>query len=291
VAAPGRGGAPTATRDPEVCFIVRVMPSHAANVPAFAFSIFAGGYAKVRIILLRTYPAPRGGGGAPDDFEVLADYINAALPAPRVEVSEIDSAVIDRDFPGIARDYSPDSPPTLDGGFPATDLLIEQILAKRAAIWGRDGPQTWPFVNYGYCDALVVTNGDNLYTGAFLPAVVEALDTHHLVGTWFVSRYPNTQELMDAGRRRGRVGGPTRLGRNYEFNASFTPGGIDLGAAAVRTDALAAFGTRFVIDRLRADPTGTSIDFVGADGLFFATLSAVPGLASVVLPRTLFVHQ
>ena len=287
-ALPGRGGAPSATRDPQVCFIVRAMPSHITNLPALVFSILASGYPSVRVFLLRTFSESDP---AAEDFHVLADYINAALPEPLVEVSPLTSDVTDRDFPGIARDYSSNSPPTGDGGYPVTDLLIEQIIAKRAGIWGRDGPATWPFVNYGFCDAIVVTNGDNLYANQFLPAIVAQLDKSHLVGTWFVSRYTNTEALMAAGKKRGRVGGPTRIGRDYEFNASFTVGGIDLGAAAVRTDALAMTGVRFVIDRLRKDPSGKSIDFVNCDGLYFQKLVETPDLGAVILERTLFVHQ
>jgi hypothetical protein len=146
-------------------------------------------------------------------------------------------------------------------------------------------------VNIGFCDAIVVTNGDNLYAKEFVPAVLEKLvENFHLVGTWFVSRYVNDEYTAAKNKLSGRIGGPTRLGRDYEFNASFNLRGIDLGAAAFRTDAIAKHGVRFVIDRLRKDPKGTSINFVEADGNFFQELKNSPGIFSSIIERSLFVH-
>ena len=266
--------------EPDICFIVRVMPAHAANLPALLFSIFASANPSVRVFLLRTFSS----GGAQDDvFHVLADYVNAALPERRVEVSGLDSDVIAAAFPGIARGV-----PTGDGGFPVTDLLLEEILDNRRRRGAHTGAGAQ---NTGYCDSVVVTNGDNLYAYNFIPAVMEALADHDVVGTWFISRYINDPGAVALMTKRGRVGGPTRFGRDYEFNATLAVGGIDLGAVAFRTDLLATHGTRFVIDRLRANPTGAGIDFVLADGEFFANLKRLPGARSTVLERSLFVHQ
>lgn len=268
------------TREPEVCFVVRVMPAHATNTPALIFSIFASAYPHVRVILVRTYAARL----FDNIFSTIADYINAALPEPRVEVSPLDSDVTEATWPGIARGVL-----TGDGGFPVTDLVMESIVEERRRRRGAGGRNARD--NIGYCDALVVTNGDNLYAHEFLPAVVKELVDHDLVGTFFTSRYENTPELMRRAARRGRIGGPSRLGRDYEFNASFTPGGIDLGAVIFRTDLVAAHGVRFVVDRLRADPTGAGIDFVEADGDFHQKLSRLPGTRSTIIERSLFVHQ
>lgn len=262
---------------PELCFLVRTMPSHFRNLPAMLLGLFASAPKQaVRVVLLRSYTRPAGpGGGAPvaDQLDSIAALVNEAAPG-RVEVSRWDASYTDTHFPELAKaSYAK------DGGFVVTDLAIEDILARRAAQQGA-----------GYCDALVVTNGDNLYTGGFVPAVAEQLRAgFDVVGTHFVSRYDFSQELMDYNRARGR--GPLRPGMDAEFTSSFAVGGIDLGAAAFRTELLERAGIRFIVDRLRSNPTGEGINVVQADGQFFENLAAVPGIKTTILQRVLFVHQ
>lgn len=289
----------TAGEGPEICFLVRVMPKHLRNLPPMLLGLFASAAPRysVRVLLLRSYANPPEG----DGLESIAALINAAVPGDRVEISRWDSTYTERHYPHLERvSYAK------DGGFVVTDLALEDILARRreeqAAAgagpgageaggggYGRhDEPSTPP--SAGFCDALVVTNGDNLYTGGFVPAVVEQLRAgQDVVAVHFVSRYTFSPELQQYNRKFGR--GPLRPGSDAEFLPTFAPGGIDLGAAAVRTDVLERHGIRFVVDRLRREPTGRGINFQQADGHYFSVLSKLPGVKSIILPRTLFVHQ
>lgn len=264
---------------PELCFVVRVMPSHLPNLPALVFSAAgSSGALRVRFIFVRTYAPPPGGG---DGLDAAVAFLNAALQPlrasggePPASVAPIDGSFTEAHFPGL-RDASYAG----DAGYVVTDVVLESVLARRAAAAGGGG----------FCDALVVTNGDNLYTSGFVPAVAAALrEGSELVGVHFVSRYNYTAKVRDGNWRSGH--GPLRLGADVEYSPRFVPYGIDLGAVAFTADLLKRGGTLFALDRLRADPSGRGVDFISADGRFFEALQA-EAAAPTIIPRVLYVHQ
>jgi len=263
----------------ELCVIIRTMPKHFINLPALIFSLFVGGYLKVRPIMLPTYNTKSN----LRDLNSIKNYINKAIPGSPVEVSALDSSITQKLYPDIKYVVS-----TGDGGFPVTDMVIEDIILRRKEIRKTRNKDK------GFCDAILVTNGDNLYGASFVPVVMETLfgeNAYDLVATHFVSRYLNDVAMMEKNRNRGLVGGPTRLGRDFEFVSSFKIGGLDLGAGVVRTSTLEETGIRFVLDRLKRNPTGVGIDFVEADGQYFERLSQSPAVRSIIIPRALFIHQ
>ena len=263
----------------ELCVIIRTMPKHLPNLPALIFSLFVGGYLKVRPIILPTYNTY----GNLKDLAAIASFINKAIPNNPVEISNLDSSITQRLYPNVEYEVA-----TGDGGFPVTDMVIEDIILRRQKRLKSQKK------GEGFCDAILVTNGDNLYGASFVPVVMEKLfgeNRFDLVATHFVSRYLNDQVNVERNKNRGLIGGPTRLGRDFEFVSSFQVGGLDLGAGVVRTSILEETGIRFVLDRLKANPKGVGIDFVEADGQYFERLSNYPGVRSVVIPRTLFIHQ
>ena len=265
---------------PELCFVVRVMPSHLPNLPGLVFSAAgSSGALRLRFIFVRSYtPAP----GGDDGLDAAVAFINAALQPlrasggePPASVAPIDGSYTEAHFPGLR-----EATYAGDAGYVVTDVVLESVLARRAVAGGGGG---------GFCDALVVTNGDNLYTAGFVPAVAAALrEGSELVGVHFVSRYNYTAQVRDGNWRWGH--GPLRVGADVEYAPRFVPYGIDLGAVVFTADLLRRGGTLFALDRLRADPTGRGLDFISADGRFFEALSA-EAVAPVIIPRVLYVHQ
>ena len=268
-----------AAEAPELCFVVRVMPAPLPNLPGLVFSAAgsASGALRLRFIFVRTYTPPPG---EPDGLDAAVEFLNSALQplrasggAPPASAAPIDGSFTEAHFPGL-RDASYAG----DAGYVVTDVVLESVLARRAAEGGG-----------GFCDALVVTNGDNLYTAGFVPAVAAALrEGSELVGVHFVSRYNYTENVRDINWRSGH--GPLRLGADVEYSPRFVPYGIDLGAVVFTADLLKRGGTLFALDRLRADPSGRGVDFISADGRFFEALQA-EAAAPVIIPRVLYVHQ
>jgi hypothetical protein len=270
---------PSKLNGEELCVIIRTMPKHLPNLPALIFSLFVGGYLKVRPIILPTYNTK----GNTRELNSIKNYVNMAIPSSPVEISSLDSSITQKLYPDIKYVVS-----TGDGGFPVTDMVIEDIIVRRKEIRKTRNNDK------GFCDAILVTNGDNLYGASFVPVVMETLfgeNAYDLVATHFISRYLNDELNVERNRNRGLIGGPSRLGRDFEFISSFQVGGLDLGAGVVRTSTLEDSGIRFVLDRLNQNPTGVGIDFVEADGQYFERLSQSPGVRSIVIPRSLFIHQ
>jgi len=226
---------------------------------------------------VRTYAAV----SAPDDgLDATVSFLNSALSPllavggePPVSIAPIDSGYTEEPFPALH-----DATYAADAGYVVTDLVLEGILARRAAEGGEK-----------FCSALVITNGDNLYTSGFVFAVSEAMSKgSDLVGVHFVSRYNYTAFVRDTNWRAGH--GPLRLGADVEYQPRFVPYGIDLGAMAFTADLLLRSGTLFELDRLRKDPSGKTVDFISADGRFSKALEA-DAVAPIIISRTLYVHQ
>ena len=262
------------SRSPVLTVIVRAMPKHAAAMPLLLLSLLSSPptTGRVAVVIVRTYE--RG----PDDrtFEGIADLVNSLIPGTPVVVSALDDTAIPKAFPRIA----PFPTWARDGGYILTDLLLEDVLSRRAAAGGGHPS-----------DALLVTNGDNLYARDFTTAVGAALARGaDLVATHFVSHYEFSGARIVGRGNNG--GGPLRAGRDVEIVPAFITGQVDLGAVVMRLELLKRTGERFVIDRLHStDPSGASIDFLQADGRLFETLAARKDVASEVIPRILFIHQ
>jgi hypothetical protein len=251
------------------------MPKHAAALPLLLLSLLSAPPApgRVAVVIVRTYERKWND----RTFEGIAALVNSLVAGTPVTVSALDDTAIRKAFPRMA----PYPTWARDGGYILTDLLLEDVLSRRAEAGGGHPS-----------DALLVTNGDNLYARDFTTAVGAVLARGaDLVATHFVSHY----EFSDArivGCDNINGGGPLRAGRDVEIVPAFFIGQVDLGAVVVRLELLKRTGERFVVDRLRnIDPSGASIDFLQADGRLFETLAARKGVISEVVPRVLFIHQ
>ena len=181
-----------------------------------------------------------------------------------------------------------------DYGYLLTDLVLEDLLQERAL-----ARATGVVDEAQPCHYIVVTNGDNLYHQQFFAAVLEraVADDADVVATHFVSHYdwPGVTAGVPAWENvllRGACG-TWRGGRDTEVATALRPSCIDLGAAVFKAAVLEGpKGARFLVDRLRADPTGASATrLFDSDGQFFMRLSSQPGIATAIVRRALLVHQ
>lgn len=269
---------PPETADGPVLFVVvRLMPHHVRSLPVLLLSLLsAQSRRRVEVVLVRTYDWKPGEDTGADD---VATLINAMVPGVPVTVSPLGDGDARRAFPDLRPD--PKLTWARDAGYILTDLVVEELLARRVEARGGHA-----------ADAILVTNGDNLYASGFVDAIDSALgDGADIAATYFSSHYDWTEEKVVAARHQGH--GPLRSGRDPEVLTSKTlrVGGVDLGAVAMRADLLQRTGRRFVLDRLRLDPIGESIDYLQADGQLFADLASLRNVRVAVIPRMLFVHQ
>ena len=146
-----------------------------------------------------------------------------------------------------------------DYGYRQADLLLQHVLSDRS------------------CTHVLVTNGDNLYTRAFLPATCGHMQrgAMDLISYLFSSHYKYTGEY----RKLGKV---ERAGQDVLFKTRLMKSWVDLGAVIVRADVL------------RREPDlGFFTDchvWREADGRFIERL-ARRNVTRVVLERILYVHQ
>ena len=273
----------TRSDGPQLFVIVRVLRKHLANLPALLLSLLAappsnGG--RVRIVLVCTYT--RAGETDVDD---IARVVNALVPGAPVSVSAHDNAAMLTLFPQLA----PWKQWAADGGYILTDVVLLEFLREREK--GGGGHPT---------DAVLVTNGDNMYIPKFVTAVTEELARGaDIVATHFTSHYNWTEEAVARFREKHNLRaaqpayGPVRTGLDPEMvlTKSLTAGTVDLGAVVVRAELFVRLGRSFVIDQLARDPSGGSIDFVQADGDLFSYFASTEGTRVAVIPQVLFSHQ
>ncbi len=264
---------------PELCFVVRTMPTHKYTLPALLFSIFSSlsSLEHVRAVLVASNL---------DDSEMLnsvATFVNNFLgPSAPVSVSMTNGIRESSRFPMIrnASSLSAGSAFYGDAGYIVTDVVLEQLLQEKML----------PLSTTRSCDFVVVTNGDNIYASSFVPAITSAmLDGFDLIATHFLTRYNHNKGSFLY--HRGSGSGPVRVGSDVEFVPAFQASRADLGAVAFRLDMLDKLSLRFLIDRLRKDPSGFGIEFALADGLFFENFSKAAGVRSKILRGVHFVHQ
>ena len=274
---------PRARRMPHVCVVVRTFQGQRASLLPLVSSIAAGRPpAGIRLVLADTDTAT--------PFEGLPEL--AASLSEVVFGDNTTVSVTARTAAGARREFAP-----WDGedyGYLLTDLVLEDLLQERAL-----ARATGVVDEAQPCHYIVVTNGDNLYHQQFFAAVLEraVADDADVVATHFVSHYdwPGVTAGVPAWenvRLRGKCG-TWRGGRDTEVATALRPACIDLGAAIFKAAVLEGpKGVRFLVDRLRADPTGAGVALVSeSDGQFFLRLSNQPGIVTAIVRRALLVHQ
>jgi hypothetical protein len=261
---------------PQLFVIVRVLRKHLANLPALLLSLLAAppsNGVRVRIVLACTYYRT-----GETDVDDIARVVNSLVPGAPVSVSAHDNAAILTLFPELA----PWKQWAADGGYILTDVVLQEFLRERER--GGGGYPT---------DAVLVTNGDNMYIPKFVTAVTEELERGaDIVATHFTSHYNWTEEAVARFREKHHLRaaepayGPVRSGLDPEMvlTKSLTAGTVDLGAVVVRTELFVRLGRSFVVDQLARDPSGESIDFVQADGNLFSYFASTEGTRVVVKP-------
>lgn len=285
----GIRSSPTA-RAPELCVVARTFVGHRSSLLPFASSLAAGRPPRMRVILVDTDPRSPF-----DDIHGVAEWLNDVLGAPRLfTVSARNASAAAEAFP---RYKGPDY------GYIMTDLVLEDLLAER-----RDAAAAGVAPGDLPCEVLLVTNGDNIYHALFLRETLPPLvrDGLGLVATHFVSHYdwPGgklDEPMWEKVRLHGQCG-PWRPGRDVEVATALRPACVDLGAVLFRTSLLESSPpspgarTRFIVDRLRLDGEGLGTRGLGmnageADGELFQSLALRPGVKSLVVRRTLLLHQ
>lgn len=263
---------------PVLFVVVRVMPHHIRNLPVLLFSLLsAQKRRRVQIVLVRTYDWKPGNDAGVEDAASLVNMMVSGESVSVSPLSDIDARAL---FPNLRPD--PKLTWARDAGYILTDLVIGSLLEHR--IKERSGGCA--------TDAFLVTNGDNLYASGFVDAIDEAITNGaDLTATYFSSHYEWTEEKVSRARQQGH--GPLRTGLDPEVLTSpgLRIGGVDLGAVVMRADLLQQSGRRFVLDRLKHDPVGGSIDFLQADGELFESLANLPNVHVTIVPRLLFLHQ
>lgn len=266
---------------PQLCFVVRTMPGHFSKIPALLVSIYSSRISldHVRAILV----ASEGDTGSRSMLTSVAEFSNKLLaPASPITVSSIDATTERARFPLIenASTLSAGSMFRGDAGYIVTDAVIEVLIEEQKR-------------RTQACDYVIVTNGDNLYSPRFVPAVMTAVKAGiDIVATHFSTRYFHDKGSFMYYKNNNFFGsGPIRTGRDLEFIPAFKYSRADLGAVAFSLEALQRLNIRFLVDRLRVDPTGKGIDFALADGFFFEKFKNITGVRSKIIPELLFVHQ
>jgi hypothetical protein len=273
--------------------IARTFVGHRVSLLPFASSLAAGRPPRTRIILVDTDARSPF-----DDIHNVAEWLNEVLGAPLLfSVSPRTASAATEAFP---RYKGPDY------GYILTDLVIEDLLEER-----RDAAAAGVAPGDLPCEVLLVTNGDNIYHALFLRETLTPLvrDGHGLVATHFVSHYDWPSGRLDEPvwekvRMYGQCG-PWRPGRDVELATALRPACVDLGAVLFRASLLESKPpapdlpggrTRFIVDRLRLDGEGLGSRGLGmkageADGELFQSLALRPGVRSLIVRRSLLLHQ
>ena len=277
--------------------VVRFYDKQVNALPHLLFSLFASAHPHLKALVIDTGKQP---------YEKLPDLlrrVNHASGREWVHAYDKKTEDVRAAFPDFHHE---------DFGYVLTDMALEDILRQSKAHSGTF-----------QCDTLTFTNADNLYSPHFITAMLKSIarDGHDLVASHFVSHYNAPAERSTRGFDSILASeegcGALRSGKDAEFVTSerFYPWCVDLGSVMVTTKAVEAANIRFVIDKLRRDPTGDTLegivipiadhkkfvilqmtimtpsDFISnADGNFFYTLASSPKVSSKVLRRVLLLH-
>ena len=286
-----------AVLDLRPCVVVRFYDKQVNALPLLLFSLFASAHPHLKALVIDTGKQP---------YEKLPDLlrrVNQASGKKWVHAYDKKTEDVRAAFPDFHHE---------DFGYVLTDMAMEDILRQT-----KSGSGTFQ------CDTLTFTNADNLYSPHFIPVMLKSIarDGHDLVASHFVSHYPFPAERSTRsfdGILASESGcGALRSGEDMEFVTSerFYPWCVDLGSVMVTTKAVEAAKIRFVIDKLRKDRTGNTLegmvipiadhktfailqmsvrsqrDFTtNADGNFFHMLASHPKISSRVFRRVLLLH-
>ena len=279
------------------CVVVRFYDKQVNALPLLLFSLLASAHPHLKALVIDTGKQP---------YEELPDVLRRVNQASGKKwVHEYDKRTEDvrSAFPDFHHE---------DFGYVLTDMALEDILKQTRA---RSGAFQ--------CDTLTFTNADNLCSPHFIPVMLKSIarDGHDLVASHFVSHYNAPAERSTRsfdGILASEAGcGALRSGEDAEFVTSerFYPWCVDLGSVMVTTKAVEAANVRFIIDKLRKDPTGNTLEEIvipiadhktfailhmsirtpsdfttNADGIFFHTLASHPKVSSKVSRRVLLLH-
>ena len=285
-----------AALDLRPCVVVRFYDKQVNALPLLLFSLFASAHPHLKALVIDTGKEP---------YEKLPDLlrrVNQASGRKWVHAYDKKTEDVRAAFPDFHHE---------DYGYVLTDMALEDILRQTKA---RSGTFQ--------CHTLAFTNADNVYSPHFIPAMLKAIvQGNDLVASHFVSHYPFPAERstrsFDAIIASESGCGALRSGEGAEVVTSerFYPWCVELGSVMVTAKTIEAANIRFLIDRLRRDPTGDTLegivipiadhkkfailqmtimtpsDFISnADGYFFYTLASSPKVSSKVLRRVLLLH-
>ena len=283
--------------DLKPCVVVRFYGKQANALPLLLFSLLASAHPHLKALVIDTGKKPY------EELPGLLRRVNEASGRKWVHAYDKKTEDVRSAFPDFHHE---------DFGYVLTDMALEDILRQTRA---RSGAFQ--------CDTLTFTNADNLYSPHFIPATLKSIarEGHDLVASHFVSHYPFPAERSTRsfdGMLASESGcGALRSGEDVEFATSerFYPWCVDLGSVMLTTKAVEKANIRFVIDKLRNDRTGNTLegivipiadhkkfailqmtirtpsDFItNADGNFFYTLASHPKISSKVLRKVLLLH-
>ena len=264
------------------CVLIRTYSGNRNDLVSLLWSLLLSGHPNLRAFVVDTGKVLTP--GLPD----ILHSVNALSGRDWVEMSPRT----------LARDVKPHFP-GLDGvedyGYALTDLVMEDIMngttGKREAGSGTANPGDDSFSPL--CDTLTITNGDNVYSPAFLkhtlgPIADMGMD---MAGTNWVSRYEAWNQWPSGPPAYADDWcGPHRSGKTQEMKISpaFTCGCVDLGAVTFRLENVHRSGVRFIVDKLRADEKLGILQL--SDCNFFQRLKA-SGAKTSVVHEALFIHN
>ncbi|KNC48941.1 uncharacterized protein AMSG_04686 [Thecamonas trahens ATCC 50062] len=233
------------TTGPELCVVVRTYEPKRGQIPALLHSLFASRYANMTIFLAEaTVPGPLENPQYLDELAAEVDDCRVVVAPANNDVSFEASG-----FACLGASRRGYGSPV---GYLRTEAELARVLNLRSPMLpGRAA-----------CDYVLITNGDNLYSADFVPAILPHLNS----GIDFVHVDFTTHH----------VGHKLR-----------TDGAIDLGAAVISTRLLNPDEPNFVVADLITEPKG----MFDADSRLFARLLADPKVSVAYIPAVLFTHQ
>jgi hypothetical protein len=274
---------------------VRFYDKQANALPLLLFSLLASGHPHLKALVLDTGKHPY------ENLTGLLRRVNRASGRKWVHAYKKKAKDAQRAFPDFQHE---------DYGYILTDMALEDVLrANKASLKFQ-------------CDTLTFTNADNLYSPHFVPVMLKSISNgSDMAASHFVSHYDfpgerNTRSFQSTMTSESGCG-TLRTGTDAEFVTSdrFFAWCVDLGAVMVTTRAVAKTMVRFVIDKIRADGSGTSLGKTviartshelgtivhqeigstdlymrSADGYFFHRIAAHPSISSNVVRRVLLMH-
>ena len=249
------------------CIIVRTHKDQLQTLDALLTSIASSAHRQIQVHVVDT--------GSTQPFELANKIVNNLNSRVGFEMVRLSNLTRD----SVLKEVHEGWKEIEDYGYGLTDMMIEQLLRsnEQASAKGLQIP----------CQALHVTNGDNLMGRNYLPATLaEVAKGMDLVATNFVSRYKwRGGHRCIATQQKGRI-------QDVQIQTEFKLLCIDLAAMVFTSDILNRTGIRFALQKLRNPPPKKKHSiFYGSDGQFAESLAKVSGIKKSIIRRTLVIHQ